>query len=194
MKGITIVGVLLIVLGVIALGYEGITYTTREKVLDIGPLKASVDKKKTIPLSPALGALALVGGIVLVVVGAAGEKLDEQGEEGGGVHRLRHVQVRPGVEDAPPVVLARVGRQGHGADAPAARRFETAHALDEADAVLTRHPDVGHEYGRPAPRRLPHRLRHRGGRAHVGAQAGEAHRDRLARVGIVVDHEHREVP
>ena len=70
MKGITIVGVLLVVLGVIALGYEGITYTTREKVLDIGPLKASVDKKKTIPLSPALGALALVGGIVLVVVGA----------------------------------------------------------------------------------------------------------------------------
>ena len=70
MKGITIVGVLLIVLGVIALGYEGITYTTREKVLDIGPLKASVDKKKTIPLSPALGAAALVGGIVLVVVGA----------------------------------------------------------------------------------------------------------------------------
>lgn len=70
MKGITIVGVLLIVLGVIALGYEGITYTTREKVLDIGPLQASVDKKKTIPLSPALGALALVGGIVLVVVGA----------------------------------------------------------------------------------------------------------------------------
>ena len=70
MKAITIVGVLLIVLGVIALGYEGITYTTREKVLDIGPLQASVDKKKTIPLSPALGALALVGGIVLVVVGA----------------------------------------------------------------------------------------------------------------------------
>jgi len=70
MKGTTIVGVLLIVLGVIALGYEGITYTTREKVLDIGPLQASVDKKKTIPLSPALGAAALVGGIVLVVVGS----------------------------------------------------------------------------------------------------------------------------
>ena len=69
MKGTTIVGVLLIVLGVIALGYEGITYTTREKVLDIGPLQASVDKKKTIPLSPALGAAALIGGIVLVVVG-----------------------------------------------------------------------------------------------------------------------------
>jgi len=70
MKGTTLVGVLLIVLGVIALGYEGITYTTREKVLDIGPLQASVDKKKTIPLSPALGAAALIGGIVLVVVGS----------------------------------------------------------------------------------------------------------------------------
>ena len=70
MKGTTIVGVLLIVLGVIALGYEGITYTTREKVLDIGPLQASVDKKKTIPLSPALGAAALIGGIVLVVAGS----------------------------------------------------------------------------------------------------------------------------
>ena len=67
---VKLIGVGLIVLGVVALGYEGITYTTREKVLDIGPLKASVDKKKTIPLSPALGALALVGGIVLVVVGA----------------------------------------------------------------------------------------------------------------------------
>lgn len=70
MKTTTIVGVLLIVLGVIALGYEGITYTTREKVLDIGPLQASVDKKKTIPLSPALGAAALLGGIALVVMGA----------------------------------------------------------------------------------------------------------------------------
>jgi uncharacterized membrane protein HdeD (DUF308 family) len=70
MKTVTIVGVLLIVVGVIALGYQGITYTTREKVLDIGPLQASVDKKKTIPLSPALGAAALIGGIVLVVVGA----------------------------------------------------------------------------------------------------------------------------
>jgi uncharacterized membrane protein HdeD (DUF308 family) len=69
MKTATIVGVLLIVLGVIALGYEGITYTTREKVLDIGPLQASVDKKKTIPLSPALGAAALLGGIALVVTG-----------------------------------------------------------------------------------------------------------------------------
>lgn len=69
MKPITIVGILLIVLGVIALAYEGITYTTSEKVIDIGPLKASVEKKKTIPLPPVLGALALVGGVVLLISG-----------------------------------------------------------------------------------------------------------------------------
>jgi hypothetical protein len=70
MKASMIVGILLIVLGIVALGYEGITYTTREEVVDIGPLKASVEKKKTIPLSPLLGGAALVGGIVLVLAGS----------------------------------------------------------------------------------------------------------------------------
>jgi hypothetical protein len=70
MKASMIVGILLIVLGVVALGYEGISYTTREKVVDIGPLQASVEKKKTIPLSPVLGGAALLGGIVLVIAGA----------------------------------------------------------------------------------------------------------------------------
>jgi len=70
MKTSMIVGILLIVLGIVALGYEGITYTTREKVVDIGPLQASVEKKKTIPLSPVLGGAALVGGIVLVLAGS----------------------------------------------------------------------------------------------------------------------------
>jgi hypothetical protein len=65
-----VVGILLMVLGVIALAYEGITYTTREKVVDIGPLKATVEKKKTIPLPPVLGGLALVGGVVLVIAGS----------------------------------------------------------------------------------------------------------------------------
>ena len=69
MKTVAIVGILLIAFGVIALAYEGITYTTREKVIDIGPLQASVEKKKTIPLSPVLGALAVAGGIALVVAG-----------------------------------------------------------------------------------------------------------------------------
>ena len=70
MKPVTLIGVGLIVLGVLALAYQGITYTTREKVIDLGPLKASVDKEKTIPLPPILGALALAGGVLLVIVGA----------------------------------------------------------------------------------------------------------------------------
>ena len=67
---IMLVGIALIVLGIVAFAYQGITYTSREKVIDIGPLQASVDTKKTIPLSPILGGLLLVGGIALVVVGA----------------------------------------------------------------------------------------------------------------------------
>lgn len=66
----TLVGIALIVLGIVAFAYQGITYTSREKVVDIGPLQASVDTKKTIPLPPILGGLVLVGGIALVVVGA----------------------------------------------------------------------------------------------------------------------------
>ena len=67
---ITLVGIALIVLGIVAFTYQGITYTSREKIIDIGPFQASADTQKTIPLSPLLGGLALVGGIVLVAVGA----------------------------------------------------------------------------------------------------------------------------
>jgi uncharacterized membrane protein YidH (DUF202 family) len=69
-KPVTLVGVVLIVLGVLALAYQGITYTTREKVIDLGPLQASVDKKKSIPLPPIVGALALAGGVVMVFIGS----------------------------------------------------------------------------------------------------------------------------
>jgi len=65
---VMLIGIALIVLGVIALAYQGITYTTREKVVDLGPLKITAQKEKTIPLPPILGGLALAGGIVLVVV------------------------------------------------------------------------------------------------------------------------------
>lgn len=68
-KSITLVGIALILLGIVAFAYQGISYTSREKIVDVGPLQASVDTKKTIPLSPLLGGLVLVGGIVLVVVG-----------------------------------------------------------------------------------------------------------------------------
>lgn len=67
MKALVIVGIALIVLGVVGFAYQGITYTTTEKVVDIGPLKASVEKEKTIPLPPILSGLALVGGIVMVI-------------------------------------------------------------------------------------------------------------------------------
>jgi uncharacterized membrane protein len=68
-KSITLVGIAFILLGIVAFAYQGISYTSREKIIDVGPLQASVDTKKTIPLSPLLGGLVLVGGIVLVVVG-----------------------------------------------------------------------------------------------------------------------------
>jgi uncharacterized membrane protein len=69
MKPIVLLGIVLIVLGVVALAYQGITYTTREKIIDVGPLKATLEKQKTIPLPPVLGGLALAGGIVLVIAG-----------------------------------------------------------------------------------------------------------------------------
>jgi uncharacterized membrane protein len=70
MKPVTIIGVLLIVLGVVAFAYQGITYTTNEKVVDLGPLKVEAKRERTIPLPPVLGGIALVGGIVLVIAGA----------------------------------------------------------------------------------------------------------------------------
>jgi uncharacterized membrane protein YidH (DUF202 family) len=69
MKPAGILGIILIVIGVIALAYGGITYTKREKVIDAGPLQVSADREKTIPLPPILGGLCLVGGIVLVLAG-----------------------------------------------------------------------------------------------------------------------------
>ncbi len=69
MKPIVLIGILLIVLGVAALAYHGITYTTHEKFLQIGPLQATKKTEKTIPLPPLLGGLALAGGIVLIFIG-----------------------------------------------------------------------------------------------------------------------------
>ena len=70
-----IIGLVLIVLGIVALAYQGITYTTREKIIDVGPFQASADTQKTIPLSPLLGGLALAGGIVMVIVGGKSRSL-----------------------------------------------------------------------------------------------------------------------
>jgi uncharacterized membrane protein len=70
MKSISLVGILLVVLGALALAYQGITYTHREKVLDLGPIHATEDKQERIPLPPILGGLALLGGVALLVAGA----------------------------------------------------------------------------------------------------------------------------
>ncbi len=69
-SGVMMVAIVLIVIGVVSLAYQGISYTTREKVLQIGPIKATAEREKTIPLPPVLGGLALAGGVVLLVVGA----------------------------------------------------------------------------------------------------------------------------
>ena len=60
------IGVILIVLGLVALAYQGINYTTSEKIVDIGPIEASKETKKTIPLPPVLGIVAVAGGIFLL--------------------------------------------------------------------------------------------------------------------------------
>jgi hypothetical protein len=70
MKPISMAGILLIVLGALALVYQGFTYTHREKILDVGRIHATVDQQKEVPLPPFLGALALVAGVALVAVGA----------------------------------------------------------------------------------------------------------------------------
>lgn len=70
MKTNTLIAIILIAIGIVAFAYQGITYTTREKVVDIGPIHMTADKTKTFPLPPIVGAIALVGGIVLLVMGS----------------------------------------------------------------------------------------------------------------------------
>jgi hypothetical protein len=67
---VKILAIVLIVVGAISLAYGGITYTTREKVLDVGPIEATAERHKTVPLPPVLGGIALAAGIALLVVGS----------------------------------------------------------------------------------------------------------------------------
>ena len=72
MKLTTLTALILIAIGIAAFGYQGITYTTREKVVDIGTLEITAEKTRTIPLTPIAGGIALVGGIMLLAL--AGKK------------------------------------------------------------------------------------------------------------------------
>jgi len=70
MKAPGIIGILLIILGIAGLAFGGLSFTHKEKVLDLGPIEATADKKESLPVPPILGALAIVGGIVLVASSA----------------------------------------------------------------------------------------------------------------------------
>ena len=69
MNRTAIVGVVLLLLGVAALAYQGFTYTSRETVVDIGPVHATAEREKTVPIPPVLGLAAVAGGVALLVVG-----------------------------------------------------------------------------------------------------------------------------
>jgi hypothetical protein len=69
-KPISFVGLALVVLGLIALAYQGITYTTRETVLEFGPIHATADRQRTVPLPPVFGIAGVVGGVALLMAGA----------------------------------------------------------------------------------------------------------------------------
>lgn len=70
MKLATILGIILIAIGVAGFALGGFSFTKKEKVLDVGPVEATADDKKTVPISPVLAGIALVGGIVLVAAGS----------------------------------------------------------------------------------------------------------------------------
>jgi uncharacterized membrane protein HdeD (DUF308 family) len=61
------IGLILIVVGVLSLMYQGFTYTTHKKVLDVGPIQATKEEHHSVPLPPILGALALIGGVIVLV-------------------------------------------------------------------------------------------------------------------------------
>lgn len=70
MKAASVAGIVLIIIGILGLVYQGIGYTKRKHVLDVGPIHATKDTHEKIPIPPVLGGIALVGGIVLLAVSA----------------------------------------------------------------------------------------------------------------------------
>jgi hypothetical protein len=89
MKSLSLSGILLVVLGALALAYQGITYTHREKVFDVGPIHATKDTQEQIPVPPILGGVALVGGVALLIVGRKAKSLTEVFSPGRVVSAMR---------------------------------------------------------------------------------------------------------
>jgi hypothetical protein len=69
MKSATLAGVVLIVLGILSFAYQGISVTTQKKVVDVGPIHATKDEKRTLPLPPVIGGILLIGGVALLLSG-----------------------------------------------------------------------------------------------------------------------------
>ena len=69
MSGRMVLGVALIAIGVIALVYQGFTYTTQKKVLDIGPIQATKEEHQSVPVPPILGVIALISGVAVITTG-----------------------------------------------------------------------------------------------------------------------------
>lgn len=70
LKAATIIGILLIVLGIVGFAVGGVSFTREKKDIDMGPIQVQHKQTRTVPISPVLSTIALVGGITLVVVGA----------------------------------------------------------------------------------------------------------------------------
>jgi len=68
-----LIGIILVVIGIIGLAYQGFTYTTRERVVDAGPIHVDADKTHTVPIAPIVGGVALAGGLALLVLGRSGK-------------------------------------------------------------------------------------------------------------------------
>jgi len=67
MSSKTVIALILVVLGIVALAYQGFTYTTQKKVIDMGPIQATKQEHHSVPLPPIVGAIALVGGIIVLI-------------------------------------------------------------------------------------------------------------------------------
>jgi UPF0716 family protein affecting phage T7 exclusion len=70
MKSFTMLGILLAVLGVLALVYQGFSYTRHKDILDVGPIHATADTPQHVPLPPIVGGVALAAGAILLAIGA----------------------------------------------------------------------------------------------------------------------------